>query len=149
MTRIDFHTNVPDKVAYACRLVRKAYAAHNKIVLLAEDARQLAQLDAALWTFSDTDFLPHVMAGDALASQTAIILTDSDQDSDQDRDREALPHFDVLVNLSRSIPANAARFQRVFEIVSSDQSDASAGRNRYVSYKQQGYQPTHFAAAQP
>ena len=26
MTRIDFHTNVPDKIAYACRLVRKAYA---------------------------------------------------------------------------------------------------------------------------
>ena len=145
MTRVDFHTNVPDKVAYACRLVRKAYAARNKIVLLAEDARQLAQLDAALWTFSGTDFLPHVMAGDALASQTPIILTDSDQDSA----RQALPHFDMLVNLSSAIPANAARFQRVFEIVSSDQSDAAAGRKRYLSYKQQGYQPTHFVAARP
>ena len=27
MTRIDFHTNIPDKLGYACRLARKAYAA--------------------------------------------------------------------------------------------------------------------------
>ena len=25
MTRVDFHSNVPGKLAYACRLVRKAY----------------------------------------------------------------------------------------------------------------------------
>jgi DNA polymerase III subunit chi len=141
MTRIDFHTNVPDKVAYACRLVRKAYAARNKIVLLAEDGAQLAALDAALWSFSATDFLPHVLAGAALAPQSPIILSASDQ--------EALPHYDVLVNLSQSLPAHAARFQRVFEIVASDPADASAGRKRYVSYKQQAYQPTHFIAGQP
>ena len=27
MTRVDFHSNVPGKLAYACRLVRKAYGA--------------------------------------------------------------------------------------------------------------------------
>ncbi|HEX2530741.1 MAG TPA: DNA polymerase III subunit chi, partial [Burkholderiaceae bacterium] len=35
MTRIDFHSNVPDKTAYACRLVRKARAANCRIVILA------------------------------------------------------------------------------------------------------------------
>ena len=141
MTRIDFHTNVPDKIAYACRLVRKAYAAHHKIVLLTEDAEQLAALDAALWTFSELDFLPHVAAGDALAPQTPIILTDNGQ--------AELAHFDILINLSSEIPAHAARFQRVFEIVSSNLADAAAGRQRYASYKQQAYQPTHFVAGQP
>jgi DNA polymerase-3 subunit chi len=52
MTRIDFHTNVPDKIAYACRLVRKAYLAHNQVVLMTQDAAQCALLDQALWTFS-------------------------------------------------------------------------------------------------
>ncbi|HZX28033.1 MAG TPA: DNA polymerase III subunit chi, partial [Telluria sp.] len=75
MTRIDFHTNIPDKLAYACRLARKAYAAKGKLVLLAEDAAQAQVLNEALWTFSDTDFLPHVPAGDALAAQTPIIVT--------------------------------------------------------------------------
>jgi DNA polymerase-3 subunit chi len=140
MTRIDFHSNVADKLAYACRLARKAYMAHNRVVLLTDDASTLAALDAALWTFSAQDFLPHVPAGDALAAQTPIVLTDSDS--------VELPHFDILVNLSRRVPANFARFERLFEIVSTDQDDAALGRERYVYYKQQAYQPTHFVANQ-
>src|SRR3954469_12823934 len=108
MTRIDFHTNVPDKIAYACRLVRKAWAANNRVVLLADDEAQLAELNAAMWTFSTTDFLPHVLAGDALAAHTPIILTDSDE--------AELPHKELLVNLSRRTPANAAQFERMIEV---------------------------------
>jgi DNA polymerase-3 subunit chi len=140
MTRIDFHTNIPDKLSYACRLARKAYAAGGKLVLLAEDAGQAARLNDALWTVSETDFLPHVMAGDALAPQTPIIVTDSDQAD--------FPHGDMLVNLTRRTPANVDRFQRVFEIISTDKEDAAAGRIRYVAYKQQSYPLTHFVAGQ-
>jgi DNA polymerase-3 subunit chi len=136
MTRIDFHTNVPDKVAYACRLVRKAWAANNRVVLLADDEAQLAELNAAMWTFSTTDFLPHVLAGDALAAHTPIILTGSDE--------AELPHKELLVNLSRRTPANAAQFERMIEVISSDEDDAAAGRKRYVAYKQQDYPLTHF-----
>lgn len=138
MTRIDFHTNVPDKLAYACRLVRKAYTAGNRIVLMMDDAAQLAELDAMMWTFSATDFLPHVPAGDALASATPIILADSDS--------AELPHHDLLVNLSRRVPAGVDSFQRVIEVVSSDEADAAAGRQRYVAYKQQQHPLTHFVA---
>lgn len=138
MTRIDFHTNIPDKLSYACRLARKAYAAGGKLVLLTEDAAQAAQLNAALWSVSETDFLPHVMAGDPLAAQTPIIVTDSDEGD--------LPHGDMLVNLTRRTPANVDRFNRVFEIISIDEDDAAAGRKRYVAYKQQSYPLTHFVA---
>jgi DNA polymerase-3 subunit chi len=140
MTRIDFHTNIPDKLSYACRLARKAYSAGGKLVLLAEDAGQAARLNDALWTLSETDFLPHVMAGDPLAAQTPIIVTDSDE--------AELPHGDMLVNLTRRAPANLDRFQRVFEIISTDEDDAAAGRKRYVAYKQQSYPLTHFVAGQ-
>lgn len=138
MTRIDFHSNVPDKFAYACRLARKAWAANSRMVLLTDDAAQLQALDGAMWTFSATDFLPHVCAGDVLAEQTPIILTDSDS--------AALPHYDLLVNLSRRIPAHVAQFQRVIEVISSDPEDAASGRQRYVAYKQQSYPLTHFVA---
>jgi len=138
MTRIDFHTNVPDKVAYACRLVRKAWAANNRVVLMAEDDAQLAELNAAMWTFSATDFLPHVLAGDALAASTPIILTDNDE--------AELPHThkELLVNLSRRAPGQVAQFERMIEVISSDEDDAAAGRKRYVAYKQQDYPLTHF-----
>lgn len=138
MTRIDFHTNIPDKLSYACRLARKAYGARGKVVLLAENAEQAAALNEALWTLSDTDFLPHVMASDALAAHTPIIVSDSDG--------VALPHYDMLINLTRTTPAHVDRFQRVFEIISVDEDDAAAGRKRYVAYKQQAYPLTHFVA---
>ncbi|QOL51602.1 DNA polymerase III subunit chi [Massilia litorea] len=140
MTRIDFHTNIPDKLAYACRLARKAYSAKAKIVLLAEDAAQAAALNEALWTLSNIDFLPHVMAGDPLASETPIIITDSEE--------AALPHHEMLVNLTRRTPSNVAEFARVFEIISNDELDAAAGRQRYVAYKKQSYPLTHFVAGQ-
>ena len=34
MTRVDFHSNVPGKLAYACRLVRKAYGAGQKVIVV-------------------------------------------------------------------------------------------------------------------
>lgn len=138
MTRIDFHSNVPDKIAYACRLVRKARAAGCKVVMLAADHNQLAVLDEALWTFSDLDFLPHVTADSKLAAQTPIILSDSDTTD--------LPHYQILVNLSSGAPAHFARFERMFEIVSSDEADRLAGRERYRFYKERGYPLTHFVA---
>ncbi|WP_020651681.1 DNA polymerase III subunit chi [Massilia niastensis] len=140
MTRIDFHTNIPDKLAYACRLARKAYASRAKVVVLAENAEQAEALNAALWTLSDTDFVPHVLAGDPLAPQTPVIVT-ADEGA-------ALPHHEMLVNLTRRTPANFAQFARVFEIISTDEADAAEGRKRYVAYKKQSYPLTHFVAGQ-
>jgi DNA polymerase-3 subunit chi len=136
MTRIDFHSNVPDKIAYACRLVRKARAADSRMVMFSDDHAQLAALDEALWTFSELDFLPHVMAGSELAAQTPVILTGKE-------DAE-LPHHEVLINLSARSPASFARFERMIEIVSSDDADKAAGRERYRFYQQRGYPLTHF-----
>lgn len=138
MTRIDFHSNVPDKLAYACRLVRKARGADCRIVLLTKDKDDLQALDHALWTFSDQDFLPHVSADDALAAVTPVILTD---DGNTD-----LPHHQILINLSGSTPPHFARFERMFEVISSDEADKVAGRERYRHYQQRGYPLTHFVA---
>ena len=138
MTRIDFHSDVPNKIAYACRLVRKAHAANYRVVVLTRDHADLTELDQALWTFSELDFLPHVTADDPLAASTPIILTDTDE--------VELPHHQILVNLSASTPTHFARFERMFEIISIDDMDKSAGRERFRFYKQRGYPLTHFVA---
>ena len=138
MTRVDFHSRVPDKLLYACRLVRKARSADLKVVVHLEDARQQQMFDEALWTFSEQDFLPHVSAGDTLATQTPVILTHDAADT--------LPHHQVLVNLSQRTPEHFARFERLFEIVSTDEDDLAAGRERYRQYQQRGYPLTHFVA---
>lgn len=139
MTRIDFHSKVPEKIHYTCRLVRKARVAGCKVVVLAGRS-DLAAIDTALWTFSEQDFLPHVRAGDALAAQTPVILTDSDS--------AELPHHEILINLSGATPAHFARFERLIEIVSNDEDDVAAGRERYSAYKQRGYPLNHHIAEQ-
>jgi DNA polymerase-3 subunit chi len=138
MLRIDFHSKVPNKLGYACRLVRKARAANCRVVLFSDDRAQLKLLDEALWTFSDLDFLPHVMADDALASDTPILLAHDD--------RVALPHHQILINLSTITPGNFTQFERMFEIVSTDAADTAAGRERYRQYHQQGYPLTNHQA---
>ena len=138
MTRIDFHSKIPDKLSYACRLIRKAQAANTKLVVLAEDREQLNNIDSLLWTFSEQDFLPHVIAGDSLAAQTPIILTDDCE--------KASPHHHALVNLSRRTPEFFARFERMFELVSNDEQDLVAGRERYKYYQERGYPLTHHVA---
>jgi DNA polymerase III subunit chi len=66
MARIDFHSNVSDKLEYACRLTRKIWSATaegepvRNIVMVAEKA-DLKRLDELLWTFTKTDFLPPLL----------------------------------------------------------------------------------------
>jgi DNA polymerase-3 subunit chi len=140
MTRIDFHSNVGDRINYTCRLVRKARAAQCRIVLLSRDAQQQAALDEALWTFSTADFLPHMTLPrpSSMTPSIAIILIDDEQ--------ATLPHHHVLINLSGRTPAHFARFERMFEIISADADDKAAGRERYRHYKDRGYALTHFEA---
>lgn len=138
MTSIDFHTNIADKLMYTCRLVRKAVAAHNRVAILSSDEAELAALDAALWTFSETDFLPHVRADHPLAAQTPIILLPHDSAEG--------PHRQILINISRTTPAHFASFERLLEIISTDETDAASGRDRFRQYRQRGYPLAHFVA---
>lgn len=134
MTHIDFHTGVPNKAAYACRVLRKARASGRQAVVYWSDAAALQSFDKLLWSFSPLDFLPHVFANDALAGQTPILLTDAVVDT---------PHTDLLVNLDAQSPTFFSRFDRVVEVVSNDQADALAGRARYKFYKDRGYELKH------
>ena len=138
MTRVDFHSKVPDKLLYACRLLRKARTAGMKVVVYLQDSQQLSDFDQALWTFSEHDFIPHVVASDALAAQTPVILSCDAS--------ENLPHHQILINLSTQTPDHFARFERMFEIVSTDEQDLVAGRGRYKHYQTRGYALTHFEA---
>lgn len=129
VTRIDFHTNVGDPLAYACRLARKAYASGRALVVLAEPQR-LAAFDAQLWTFAPLEFVPHCMAKSALAQETPVVLAS---------DLNDVPHHQVLVNLGAPVPAQFARFERLIEIVGNESDELAAGRERFRFYRDRGY----------
>jgi DNA polymerase-3 subunit chi len=138
MTRIDFHSKVADKLAYTCRLIRKARAANCKVIVFDNDDSELDKLNEALWTFSQSDFLPHVMLNDPLSAQTPVILSNDDT--------AVFPHHELLINLSANIPKDFRRFTRMIEIVSDEAQATLAGRERYRSYQQQGLAPSHIVA---
>ncbi len=135
MMRIDFHSNVPDKLNYTCRLIRKARAANCQVVVFDSNRAQLDALNSALWTFSEIDFLPHVMQDDALATHTPVILTDDDT--------AILPHHQLLINLTATTPSHFDQFERMIEIIATDDAATTAGRERYRFYQQQGHTLSH------
>ncbi|HSW19244.1 MAG TPA: DNA polymerase III subunit chi [Ramlibacter sp.] len=132
MTEIAFHFNAPAKVAYACRLLRKASASGSRL-LVTGDAALLRELDAALWTFSPTDFVAHCLspgAPHALAERTPIVLSATVRDA---ADRQ------VLVNLGDAVPEGFEGFERLIEVVTGDEADRQRARARWKHYAERGY----------
>jgi DNA polymerase-3 subunit chi len=132
MTEIAFHFNAPDKLAYACRLLRKASVGGARVMVLADPA-VLRELDTALWTFSALDFVPHGLAGNLAPAQlahTPIVLAPTTQDA---------PHRQVLVNLSDQVPEGFESFERLIEVVTGDDADRQCARERWKHYAQRGY----------
>lgn len=130
MTRIDFHLNVADQLLYTCRLVRKAYGSGLKVVCYSTRYELLEHLDTLLWTFSEQDFLPHVVSGHPDIAQTPIVLTDKSDD---------ISHYDLLINLDEQWPPFFSRFDRLVEIVGTDEDNKALARQRYKFYKERGY----------
>ncbi len=145
MTEVEFHFNVGDKLAYSCRLLRKARAGGAKIMVTAEPTL-LAQLDHMLWTFSSTEFLPHCRseADPATLALTPIVLTPLPSDPAL----KGSPHA-VLVNLGQAVPEGFERFQRFIELVASAEDDRLSARQRWKHYKDRGYALKRYDLSSP
>jgi DNA polymerase-3 subunit chi len=133
VTGIDFHFNTPDKVGYACRLLRKAVSARGARVVVVADAQMLDAVDVALWEFSPADFIAHCRADaePALVQRSPVILAASCAVS--------LPHQQVVVNLGTQVPSGFERFDRLVDIVSGGDEDRQLARSRWRHYADRGY----------
>ena len=131
MTRIEFHFNAPERLQYACRYLRKAYANDCRVGVVGSEA-VLRQLDAALWRLSEVDFLPHCSSVDGAVLQAASpihLCADAAQFS-------GLP---MLVNLGDEVPVGFERFERLIEIVPTDDHGKMTARQRWRHYAAQGF----------
>jgi len=131
MTTIDFYTHVADRLDVAARLVAKAYAAHGSVRVLTPDRATTDALDRLLWIQSALSFLPHCRMDSAIAADTPIWIDD------------ALEHSGpaaVLVNLHPQPAPFFSRFERLAEVVGSDDAGLAAGRERFRFYRERGYE---------
>lgn len=134
MTEITFHFNVPERLLYCCRLLRKAMRTGMPGVTVTGPSAVLGRLDRMLWTFEPQEFLPHVLVtGEAPPSRlarTPVWLVE--------RAGLAARH-PVLVHLGDEPVAGFESYARLIEVVSTDAGEREAARRRWKQYASRGY----------
>ena len=135
MSRIDFHVHVGDKLAYSCRLLRKACLSGARVAVVAEP-EVLGALDDLLWRFSAVDFVPHCRAGASGAALAAspIVLSKS-------LSAPACAGREMVLNLGRDVPAGFEAFERLIDVVAAGDEEVAAGRRRWKHYAALGHSP--------
>ena len=134
VTEISFYFNVPSRTGYACRLLRRAQR-QGMALTVTGPVEALNEIDRELWTFAGAEFLAHgwiERAAEVPASlhATTIWLGANPIDA---------PRHDVLLNLGSETPPAFETFERVFEVVSVDDADRQAARERWKAYARRGY----------
>ncbi len=134
MSKVDFYviggSGEQIRQRFACRLAEKAYRLNNTIHIHAADQQSVQQIDDLLWTFRDGSFVPHeILNSPSLETLTPITIS-----------CESAPsrNCDLLINLGEEIPAIAATFPRIAEIVTSDEDAKTRSRKRFVDYRERG-----------
>ena len=134
MTAVEFHFNAADRLAYVCRLLRKA-ARQGAGVAVSAPLETLTRLDSLLWTFDPIEFVPHVrLRGDERVAPrlqaTPVWLVES---------AEQAAHHPVLVNLGAGAPTGFESFRRLIEVIGVHDDDRADGRMRWKHYASRGY----------
>ena len=131
MTTIDFYFNAEDRFQVACRLAGKALAQAKRLLIYAPEAEAASRIDKLLWTWPAIGFVPHCAPHDPLAAETPVLVS-SDADTPQT--------CELLLNLGTECPPHFERFERLLEVVSTDEAERQAARARYRFYQARGYQ---------
>lgn len=137
--KIDFYvletSNAQQSLRFTCQLIEKLYTDEQKQIYVQFNSRADAErFDSLLWTYRDDSFLPHNFYNQLDDEQSPITLGFIDNEIESPDD-----HTDVLINLSREIPAFYDQFEHVIEIIFADPLIQQLGRERYKQYRELGH----------
>ena len=130
MTSIDFYFNAADRLEVACRLAGKAAQQKKRMLIYAPDPEAASRIDRLLWTWPAIGFVPHCAPHDPLAGETPVLIAS---------DAGASGDCGLLLNLGADCPPQFERFERLLEIVPTDEAGRQEGRERYRFYQARGY----------
>lgn len=135
MSRVDFYVleqaDERSRQTLACRLAEKAYRLENTVYIHTRDRAEAERLDDMLWTFRDGSFVPHALKHTANDSDPAPVTIGAEGDG--------VDSGDLLINLCDDIPAFAAEFPRIAEVVNAEQQCLVASRRRFAEYRDNGH----------
>jgi DNA polymerase III subunit chi len=130
VTTIDFYFNAEDRFQVACRLAAKALAQKKRMFIYAPETETASRIDKMLWTWPAIGFVPHCAPHDPLAPETPVLIA---------CDAQTPAACELLLNLGAECPPHFERFERLLEIVASEDAERQAGRSRYRFYLERGY----------
>lgn len=134
MTRIDFYDLTQshhNSDGLVCKLCHKAYQNKQSVLLLTADQQHTEKLDRMLWTSEEESFLPH----DRQEQDGILTPILVNHQADPRGERQ------LLINLTDEIPLFFAQFERVIELVATNNKEVA--RSHYSYYKDRGYVLNH------
>ena len=101
-------------------------------IAVTAEADVLRRFDLDLWTFSAVDVVPHGAAGSdhPVLSASPVVLCEAP---------DTAPHHQILLNLGAAVPAGFERFDRLIEVVGTEDTDRQLSRRRWKYYLDRGY----------
>jgi DNA polymerase III subunit chi len=117
------------------KLLERAIADGQRVVVVAGSEERVEYLDNLLWTYDEASFLPHGGARDGNAARQPIWLAASDEN----------PNAATSVMLVDGARADLARFARCFDIFDgNDEAAVAAARQRWTEAKAAGHKLTYW-----
>ncbi len=122
-----------EKLRLVCTWTERHYQQGETVAIYAPDQAEAQELDAALWTFRQNSFIPHVRLEEVeepLIEPVVIFSGDPGE-----------VQMDVLIVASADgLPSWFDRFHRIYDFaVVYDEGLRQAGRDRYSACKDAGY----------
>jgi len=140
MTRIDFYIieegSEQATESFICRLTEKAWSQNNAVYIHTLDEQHAIKYDELLWIFNEDSFIPHQLMQheETTQNKTKDILI-----GHKSTEKIPITCHDVLINLNHETPSFFSQFERVAEIITTDETSKIKGRERYQFYRDRGY----------
>ena len=128
MARIDFYQIKGDEMEFTCRLIAKIYRLGHRIHVHTGSEAAAKQLDERLWAWQPQSFVPHALQADPASGDDPAPVKIG-------FGAKATDSKDVLINLAPEVPDFFSQFERVAEVVPTDDQRRETAREHYNFYK--------------
>ncbi len=137
MTEINFyHLQQTPLEKTLPKLLEKIYGGQMKAVVLIETEEQLKEIDAQLWSYSQSSFLPHGSAKDGYEKDQPIWLTTQLENPNA---------ASVLVVIEGEEVKDFASFDKCLNLFNGyDEKSVANARQKWQSYRRQGHALTYW-----
>ena len=116
------------RAALCCKLAEQQMRQGQRVFVLTASMDDAQELDRLLWSFASESFVPHALAGDAVAETAPVVIGSG----------KVPAGTSCVLNLGNMPVAASDGITAIAEFVLNDEPAKAASRQRWNHYKQLG-----------